>query len=280
MKKLLILLLILSCSKPTVEPVQPESNRLEELQTKLVSLIEESLPLLDENGWLVSKSCDSMLWSAKYGTATTGINIIVAEKDETGKFYRTPSKTCFEENRSGSTWSKDMSLGLLAYLIAQRDLETIERHIAYGNSTGWIMGEGAKSRTVYSPALISLWYKAARVLGHDYGYIEVGNIYAKGLTDYQAALQMMDVYINGILDGRISETMLDRIIEHSDRDLDSRFFHILRGIYSGPIDLAINSCLDDSLSGGESVRCDDEPCELAERIFACGIITKFLHDGE
>lgn len=281
MKKLFLTLLLISCSKPTVEPVEPETAPLEQLQDRLVKLLEVAFTLTDKNGWLVYDSCDSMLWSAKFGTSTVDyVNISAAEKPSTGKFYRTPSQTCFEENRSASTWSRDMSLGLLAFLISQGDLATIERHIEYGEANGWIMGEGAKSRTVYSPALISLWYKAAKTFGHNYGKIEVENVYTKGLTDYQAHLQMMDIYINGRLDGRISEVMLARIIEHSDRDTNSSFFRVLRSIYQGPIEPAVSICLDDDAPIGSHVRCDGEPCELAEEIFSCGILTKFLHDGE
>lgn len=281
MKNLFLTLLLISCAKPTVEPVEPVSDRLPEVQEKLVELFEEGIAIADtKNTWLIADSCDSMMWSSLFGSQLEGYfkYELAEDKEISGKYYRTQDQDCFADARSGSTWSRDMALAFLVYLYSQGDLGAIEAHIAFGESQGWIMGEGARTRTIYSPALIGLWYKAAKSLGHDYGVIIVQNEYSAGKVDYQANLQMLDIYLNGIIDGAITETMLARVLEHSDRDSDSRFFHILRGIYQGPIEPAIDICLDDDERIGSHVRCDGEQCELADRVFACGILTKYLYE--
>jgi len=169
-----------------------------------------------------------------------------------------------------------MSLGFLNCLIQQKDLPAIERHIAYGEENGWKMGEGAPQRIYYSPALIGLWYKAARILGHDYGYTEVPNVYAKGLTDYQAHLQMLDIYLRGKLDGKISSRMRDRLREHHSRLPRSHFYAAINAKYSGTNNDILDTCLGYDEPIGDYVRCDNEACELAEKIFTCKMVLETL----
>lgn len=282
MKILYLTFLLLSCASPDVKPVEPDSNRLEELKSQQRRLIETAIPLLNDHGWLVDDTCDAMMWTSLFGAfADVSIDISAAESEtDPGKFYRTTEKTCWvegrEDQRSGSTWSRDMSISFLIYLRSQGDLETIERHIAYGEANGWIMGDGAKSRTVYSPALISLWYKTAKVLGHDYGKLEISNIWTKGLDDYQAHLQTLFIYHLGGLDGAISDTMLARIREHNERLPGSTFYSALRAKYDSGIDAVVNRCISDKRLLGDYVRCHGKPCGLAEQIFACGIVIKHL----
>lgn len=277
------LLVLFSCS--TVKPVKPASSDLELVKIKLTSLLDEAFEKSNKHGWLVDDTCDAMMWTSLFGTATKNFVDMTAAETEPGKFYRTTEKTCWiegrEKQRSGSTWSRDMSIAFLIYLYSQGDLETIERHIEYGEYTGWIMGNGELSRTVYSPALISLWYETAKKLGHDYGKVKISNIYTKGLDDYQAHLQMLFIYHSGELNGEISNVMLDRIREHSSRLPGLPFYEFLRAKYLGNISVSVSMCLDDDLVVGDYVRCHDKPCELAERIFVCGLVAKFLYfNGE
>lgn len=273
MNFLILTSLLISCSK--VQPV-PHEQDTRAIEAQIAYLETRAEQLADENGWLVSKSCDSMLWSGKACLQTTDLT---AAESSTGQFFRTPAKTCFEESRSGSTWSRDMSLGLLNCLIEKKDLPAIERHIQYGDENGWIMGEGAPNRTYYTPALIGLWYKAARVLGHDYGYFETPNVYAKGLTDYQAHLQTIFIHIAGKLDGHISNRMRNRLKEHSSRIDNSPSYAAVFAKYGGSIDRALDLCLSDNNVVNDYVRCGGEACELAEQIFACKILLETL-EGE
>jgi len=265
----------ISCSSPKNKQVDSSKDRLAELQENQNFLINEMMKISDsKNTWLVDKSCDSMMWSALAGTSLKGyFDYSLAEED--GKFYRTQYKNCYPED-SKSSWSRDMSLALLIYLYSQKDLAAVERHIEYGENNGWIMGEGVKSRTYYTPALISLWYKVAKTLGHDYRKFIIPNVYTKGLIDYQAHLQMLDIYLNGELDGAISDGMLSRVREHSSRLPSSNFYDAIRSKYLGDFSRVIGRCISDEHLVGDYVRCDNEPCELAEQIFACGIITKFM----
>lgn len=268
--------------------VEPETDQLELMQDKMLSLHEKALPLAVENeGWLVDDTCDAMMWTSLYGTATVDfINIEAAESEtEPGRFYRTRQKTCWvkgrEKQRSGSTWSRDMGLSLLIYLYSQGDLETIKRHIEYGKSTPgprWRMGEGRWARIYYSSALKSLWYQTAKKLGYDYQVLRLPNTYFKGLKDYEAHLQGLFIDHMGELYGEISDVMVSRILEHSSRLPDMAFYEYLRAKYLGNTSRIVDMCLSDTGFSGDYVRCHDKPCELAEQIFVCGRVTKFLFE--
>ena len=287
MKLIITTLLILSCAKPEIQPIPPVSNDADLVREKLTSLLDDAITQSESReGWLVDDTCDAMMWTSLFGTATKSfINISAAESEtEPGRFYRTRQKTCWvkgrEKQRSGSTWSRDMSIAFLIYLYSQGDLETIERHIEYGEENGWIMGDGYITRTAYSPALISLWYQTAKALGHNYGYLPVDNLYKSGLIDYEAHLQMLFIFHSGELNGGISNAMADRILEHSGRLPNLPFYEFLRAKYFGGIDDSASLCLRDDSVVGDYVRCHDKPCELAEEIFVCGLVAKFLYDSE
>lgn len=277
LKLLITTLLILSCAKPTIEPAHPMSEKTQAIGEKLQELRAKAKEI-SLNGWLVSESCDAMLWSAisNIGNADYFRFELAEDENKPGKFYRTQSKDCYELAKSGSEWSRDMGLALLIYLYLQGDLKTIERHIAYGEANNWVMGKGLISRTYYTSALQSLWYKAAKKLGHNYGMVIVQNVYWKNLVDFEARLQAFDIFLNGEIDGAISETMFARVAEHSKRIPASGFYAFVKGKYSGGISRSVDICLDDSNIVNDYVRCDGEPCELAERIFTCQLVYNFL----
>lgn len=277
--KLIPLLLLASCAKPTVEPAPTMPDRLELVKSKVAELQDEARSLMDKDGLAIQDQCDAPLWNGKLATALPSeVNLEAYEQEESGKFCRTKDCICYPNERSGSSWSRDMSLGMLSGLFAQGNLGAIERHIAYGDKRGWVMGEGAPSRTVYSPALISLWYKAARLLGRDYGYVEVGNAYPPGLDDFEAHLQMMNVYLNGEMDGAITGTMLARISEHSERLPSIRFYRSLKEKWDETFSASIDLCLDDNHIDGDYVRCSEQDCELVERLFVCNYILSSLEE--
>lgn len=265
-------------------PIQKEMIKLNQ---KIEDLKQEAQTLEDENGWLVSNSCDAILWSSKYCYASPErVNLLVAESDtEQGRFYRTAAKDCWVKGRdtqnSGSTWSRDMGITMMSCAYNQKNLDLLERHITYGERTAIdfiTMGEGDKTRLYYSPALVGLLYKTVRILGNDHKEFEVPNTYKSGLDDYEAHLQMLDIWHRGRLDGKINELMLKRIKEHSNREPKNTFYQILRAKYdTGDYAKAIELCLDDSNVVGSYVRCDGEQCELAERLFSCSMIANDIN---
>jgi hypothetical protein len=175
MKRLIFLatLALTACGHQddNAEQVPKGDDRIDDLRTAYVSALEEARGLLDANGWLVYDDCDGFLWTSKYA-AVTGAerpNFAAAEylPDEPGRFARRPlSQPCEITNDRGSSWSRDMGLGLITYVVRSGDLALAQRHEAYGRAHQWQMGEPlGDGRAVYSPALVGLLYQTIFTLG-------------------------------------------------------------------------------------------------------------------
>jgi hypothetical protein len=296
------------------EAVAPKDNPrkhalLEAYQEKL-SLAKE---LRDsENGWLVNDR-DGMLWTGLYAASpgVDGVNIEAAEDAlRPGKFFRCSLDPCKvnPDDPSWSDWSRDMGTGLLAYAWRKKNLALLGRHAAYGEKANWKMGDpDGDFRGVYPPAFVGRLYQTIHALdGQDDPRRLWPDLYPAGLVDYQAHLQVMNIWHRGEVmaargmdandessahmpddasgDGmtttgqsltQISDTMLDRLKEHADRDPRNPLFAYVLGQYTGDMDAAVNACLDNPDYAGDYVRCDEpQKCTLAAWIFACGGVLK------
>jgi hypothetical protein len=123
--------------------------------------------------------------------------------------------------------------------------------MTYGKAKNWSMGEPyADGRAVYSPAIIGMFYQTIYKMGGDDNSSRMWpSIYSEGLDDYQAHLQMLDIWIRGEVEGQslnldISATMWDRIKEHSDREPECPFYTFMRGIYDGSLDKTVDLLLE------------------------------------
>ena len=198
------------------------------------------------HGWLETSECDGILWAGKYACGGGSPDIAAAEyPDDLGKFNRRPAPYCGAEfGNSKTTWSRDMGMGLISYAWCKKDLGVLERHASYGTKKNWTMGEPiADGRTVYTPTIIGILYQGIYKLGGTDSPARVWpSIYSSGLDDYQAHLQMVDIWLRGEIDGKrdlgleISQTMYERVVEHSDREPTCAFYQYMMGIYSGSLD--------------------------------------------
>lgn len=301
MRLIALCLLLAACSSGRKAATPAADVRAAELLNMYIAHRAEAAALRDpDTGWLTA-DCDSMLTTGKYAAAhgVTGTNIALAEYvDEPGRFARRPlARPCWtpEQGDVGSktTWSRDMGLGLLAYAWKARDKALVERHAAYGRAhplagssiPAWKMGEPLDDgRVVYTPAFIGLTYEVLFALGGE-SFPERGwpNTYSAGLVDYQAHLQMLDIWLRGEITEKqlglldISDVMLARITEHATREPADPFYTYLEGLYSGDLSRATSNCLDPALVVGTYGHCRGERgCHLAHWLFACGLTLRRL----
>lgn len=138
----------------------------------------------DARGWLDDTHCDALLFDGLYAAAGGLARIEDAEDhDHPGKLHRHWEQDCYKNQllppaerppgkSSGSTISRDMFMGYLQWTLSSRDLALLERVIAYGEAHAlrglpflWLVGEGDASRTVLTPALVTLLYQTREFLG-------------------------------------------------------------------------------------------------------------------
>lgn len=322
MRALLLLFFVVGCGQPNHESQTPKADeRLGQLRDRDQEAKNEALALRDPvTGWLVTGG-DGMLWTGKYAAVTgvDGVNIAAAEL-EPGRFQRDPDGET-STNPDWSDWSRDAGSGLTAYAWRKHDLALIERHIAYGEAHKaiandipvWRMGEPVgDGRCLYPPAFIGRLYQTQLALGGPDNINRLWpDFYDKGLTDFKAHLQVMNIWHRGEVaealrtnsddavphkdqvpddagDGVGASLMLDVtdsqlavLQEQAARDPRDPFFQAVLGTYTGDMTAAIDALLQPDMYAGEYVRCDGDQrrCQLAAWLFAADIVLRRMpHD--
>jgi hypothetical protein len=209
-KLIVFISFIVSCG-PKHEEKDPQPLSLKDLLiAENDKLIEQAKEAKDaDTSWILAEDCDSMLWNGKMSCndKVTWFNPRLAEyPDQVGRYTRRPISKgyCYpkEEGKDGSacTWSRDMGHGLGAYAICKKDLDIVKEHIRFGenHSTAgiWDMGEPfADGRALYPPGFSGMWYQMRYALGGDDNVLRKSpDIYISGLDDYQAHLQVLNIW--------------------------------------------------------------------------------------
>lgn len=281
---LLAPMLTTSCrkdTKPTPMPID-----LKPVVATLESLEAEAKKLTDaKTNWL-NNGCDGMLWEGKYNAVVNLSNIRASEFiDYPGRFGRTPAKRCFNGNDNGAktTWSRDMATGFILWAWRTKNLDALKDHAEYGVSNQWQMGAPlSDGRTIYTPQLIGLLYQAIYALGGpNNANRKWPSLYTKGLDDYEAHLQMLDIVLRQEIEEKLGErtlevmrkAMRERVSEHAAREPNNVFYQAVEASYTGDFAHAASLCVDRKV--GSYVRCDKkETCTLSELIFSCDYILR------
>jgi hypothetical protein len=274
--KYLFLIIIASCSTVKSKTANPiiQNDRIQQLSEHYTDIYNEAIAL-SNGSWITGNGCDGMLYSGLSGAAGFPFDLTLAEYGNSGRFGRRPAPDCWNETDgdvgSKTTWSRDMSLGLAAYLWRTQDLTTLMRHIAYGNSRNWKMGEPSDNRVFYTPQIIGMFYQIQYALGGaNNGNRNWPSIYPNDLTGYQVNLLLVDIWIRGEID-KIDEHMYSRIVSYMNKDPKNTLAKALYGIYSGDFNPAIDNCLKDITPDHVG---DERRYQLAYLLFSCDLVLR------
>lgn len=311
---LMVVSLMVACAAENETKDPSEDPRVPALVEQQKADIAELRSLRNaDTGW-ASVGGDAMLWEGKAAAVTCDVDLTKAETSP-GKFQRDVDGET-SENPAWSDWSKDMGTGLLAYAWRCKDLALLQRHAAYGEAHKavhhevpiWRMGEPVgDGRGFYFPAFVGRVYQTIYALGGENSVQRLWpDLYQKGLVDFQAHLQVMNIWHRGEVAealrksksedavenektpddaGAVGGTGLtldvttdqyDALKQHAERDVRDPFFQAVYGTYTGDMTKAIDACLAADGYAGEYVRCDGNPrtCQLAAKIFACDIVLR------
>lgn len=285
----LLLLSITACggSKKKEQEVAIPANH-----QRLLNKYIEKLTFLESkkdpaSGWIDAQSCDAMLWNGKYACGGGKPNLVASEyAAEPGRFGRRPAPDCWNPEQgdvgSKTTWSRDMGMGLMAGAWCTKNLAALERHADYGTKKNWKMGEPLDDgRAVYTPSIIGILYQTIFYLGGKDSTARVWpSVYSSGLDDFQAHLQMIDIWLRGEMSRvdtdlslDISKTMYERIQEHSDREPNCAFYSYMRGIYDGSLDKTTDLLIESGDPRCQYVRGGDLVSDV-EWLFTAGLTLK------
>lgn len=174
---------------------------------------------LQPGGWLTETHCDSVLFSGLLGsTPYSKVNLTEA-RDETGKWYRTPSHNCYRSGGSGSSTSADMMIGMVWWAVHNNRVDVIEDFVRQSQRTNWVIGEGDPGAVFIKPHFRRWLYEVLQAAGSD--------VYSEGVvnsylwfpipTGFQAHLQLLQIALLGKMTGELTAIQQEVIRQHYER---------------------------------------------------------------
>lgn len=252
MRLLLAIFLLTSCAS-TQNEAHFEKDANAKIADKRAHYCDLSEAKFKERGWAVGE-CDGLLFTALRGIGCG--NDISAFEDtvEPGKWYRDPKHACFipdkvGEQGSDSTISKDMYVGLSAFLAHKGDKETAARTVAFGEARNWIVGEAKDAITLASKCYIvpQLQNVFRKIAGQN--KLADSSDDAIGVsTGFRAHLDVLAILVRGKLDGKISNLDLAILKEQAKRQPRNALFQAAKARYDdGDYNQALEILGDESL---------------------------------
>lgn len=190
------------------------------LESKYYRYVELLKTVQDNNGFIDTHECDSLLFTSLVGSLPeVRVNIDAAFDSLSGLWHRRPIDfPCYPEG-SGSTISRDMLLGLCFYAYHKGRLDILEQIIQRALTNALVMGEGDKWRTIMSPGLLATYCWASYRLGGPkrswLGWIPCG--VSKYTAGYRAHLTVLHLLLRGKLTHSISKSHLKILKYHAER---------------------------------------------------------------
>lgn len=233
-----------------------------DLEDKYKTYFKLSFAQRDDNGFVESQECDSLLFTGLLGCLpSTGVNIEAAH-DYDGKWLRRPKtlppcydytdkwilkdrlvslykyykehgfdkegmKKIFEAG--GSSISRDMLVGLAWYAYANKRLDISESVIKYALSHKLIMGQGTPTRTLMTPGLLSTYAWISYKLGGPSRWLirHIPQSESKSVVDFQAHLSVLHILLRNKLTGK--NNYKDLLLKQAQRQPNNALFQFAAG---------------------------------------------------
>lgn len=206
MRYLLLTLLILGCGAHKALAPSNIPTSLEDKATLYVQLLKES-NLQDQYGFILTNTCDSLLFSGLLGAALPGeVKIDAAEQN--GQWFRRPAQDCQPSaGNSHSTISRDMITGLMWHMWRNRQLDMANELMQTLQKNSYVLlGEGTPGDLVMTTTLIQTLAEMIFKLGGP-NYVAERNlpaIFSPEDIGFVAHLAMWHILLRGEVFGSIS----------------------------------------------------------------------------
>lgn len=249
---LTIFLLVTSCATQSNE-AHFEKDANAKIADKRALYCELSEAKFKERGWAVGE-CDGLLFTALRGIGCGNDVAAFEDSVEPGRWYRNPKHDCFipdkvGEQGSDSTISKDMYVGLSAYLAHSKGVDIAARTVSYGQSRSWIVGEAKDTVTLASKCFIvpQLQNVFRKIAGEN--QLAPSNDDAIGIsTGFRAHLDVLAILVRGKLDGQISNFDLAVLKEQAKRQPRNALYQAAKARYDdGDYNPALEILNDETL---------------------------------
>lgn len=249
-KSFLAVTLLFACAKKNERKVAAEDLDVSALLEKRDVYLSLQREALDSHGYAHAK-CDSLGFTALCKAAGGCVDADLFASEDSGRWYRSPEKDCFDLGQSKSDFSKDMTLMLFVYFWETREQDStkaaISRFRDYVKSTNYVLGrptdtaEGL-SRVLMSPSLISLLEKL-----HGSGLSELPAPSDSALvTGFEAHLEVLSIWLSGELSGgRINSIDKSTLRKQVERQPGNAIFQAVHHLYTNADMSEVASILSD-----------------------------------
>lgn len=205
-----LLCLLFSCGRHDSPEQSVEEAQLQALSTKFSVYSKSSTSVQDQDGFIQTDACDSLLFTGLYGSVVP-VKDITAARDSNGSWHRRPLETyseCFPEGAK-ATISRDMFIGLLWYIWKNKRLDLAQDLFSYGKDHNWIMGEGDLGATLFPPGLQATLADIIYALGGENHnvYRSYPQIYSQNIG-FASHLDVLHITLRGSVNGSISDKEL------------------------------------------------------------------------
>ncbi len=266
MRVFLAALLLMSCGLFEPEDKQAKEPTVWDCLEKVQPVRDTYMQLLptiaDSEGWYETTECDALLFNSLVAAGGVDINIPLA-RDVSGKWFRRPAKDCFATGHSQSEISRDMYIGLIFWAFLNERVDILEGIYQYGSANGWIMGEGAISRTLMTPGLQATLADAIFALGGaDHEERKYPQAWYCCNTNFAAHLDVLHILLRGYINGGISDTMASVLAEQYNRDINNPLFAFAWAKYhTGDYTIALQLLDNDALWPKDRLPTSDNYCD-------------------
>jgi hypothetical protein len=246
---LFLCLLTLACSKkPAQSPdkIEPKIKAKAELYKSL------------HKGWAHQGGCDSLGFTSLCRLSGGCADAVITDAEgEPGRWFRNPSKTCYDTGASKSDISKDMFIMLLPYLYASKDQQNIREIYDYGQKNGWVMGRGYLSRSFLTPGVVFL---IEQMLGVWRAETPTKEVAKAGFEKHLDAIFLMDKWL---VNGSIDSLQFDQIKKYRDENPRNALFQAIYHKFEGDGDQSetIAILLDETLFPNDRLPTSKDRCE-------------------
>lgn len=183
------------------------------LKEKFDRYVELAKSTVDEYGWLTPK-CDGLLFNSLAAISGFPVDPMLAEQSP-GRFRRHPD---FSKCKPGlppgegseSDWSRDQFRGLMPWALINKRFDVLRRIHDYGQSVGWVMGEGDISRTWLNPVFRNQ-LKRALDLPPD------PEKEPMELSGYPAHLDVLRIWTEYLMSGFLYSFEVDSLKDYAER---------------------------------------------------------------
>lgn len=246
-----------SCGHAKASPNKPDA--LKDLDAKAETYLAGLKSHLNSYNFLAG-DCDSLLFTSILAATVRKDIDILAARDSSGKWTRSPESECYP-NRSASSISKDMILGVIFWAVKTKRLDVLEDLRDYGRAHRWTYGDGPASRTVLSLNLIDLIHEAiAKLKGQEFKGLQH---YAQMLetSGYQTHLKVLFI----LTLGEVRENLPNHLVKELEKAAESNprngLFAYAKAKYTdGDYSAAIAALRDETLFPVNSLPTSSNRC--------------------